>query len=130
MITGSENLGTLMLEFSYRVLVNHRDFTSLVGVPNGGNFFGCSVFRFFEIDVAGGAWNFVGVLVDLGYASALRSTSRHRSTHKTHRVEVPEQLHQFCRSEFVQIKAEYPKAVNSQYRQRDLLTVALSMFVF
>lgn len=93
-------------------------------------FFGGSVFRFFEIDATGGAWNFVRDLVDFGYASAFRSTSRRRSTHETHRVEVPERLHQICGSEFVQIKAEYPKAMYSQYRLQDLLTVALSMFVF
>ena len=87
-------------------------------------------FDFLKLMVPVGAWNFVGDLVDLGYASALRSTSRHRSTQETHRVEVPEQLHQICGSEFVQIKAECPKAVYSQYRLRDLLTVALSMFVF
>lgn len=71
-------------------------------------FFGVCVVRFFEIDATGGAWNFVGGLVDFGYVSAFSSTSRHRSTHETHRVEVPERLHQICGSEFVQIKAEYP----------------------
>ena len=40
-----------------------------------------------------------------------------------------ERLLQACRSAFVQIEADYPKAPQSQYRLRDCLSVALSLFV-
>ena len=43
---------------------------------------------------------------------------------------VMEQLLQACRSAFEQLEAAYPKASQSQYRLRDCLSVALSLFVF
>ena len=72
---------------------------------------------------------FVGVLAAFGYACAFSSTSRLKSRRETHRVVVPERLHQTCRSEFIQVEAEYPKGEYTQCRPQDLLTVALSMFV-
>ena len=46
-----------------------------------------------EIDAARDAWNFVGDSVAFCYASAFRSTQRHKSARETHRVVEPERLH-------------------------------------
>ncbi|MXZ44241.1 MAG: hypothetical protein F4Z01_04580 [Gammaproteobacteria bacterium] len=73
-------------------------------VPNGDFLEGLCL-SIFEIDAAGGAWNFVGDLVNFGSASAFRSTSGQKSTRERHRVVVPERLHPICRSEFSQIEA-------------------------
>ena len=56
-----------MLDFPDKVLVNHRYSKILfLEVPKGGNsYLGGQCFSIFEIDAAGGAWNFVGDLVDL-----------------------------------------------------------------
>ena len=49
---------------------------------------------------------------------------------RNRRSVVMEQLLQACRSAFEQLEAAYPKASQSQYRLRDCLSVALSLFVF
>ena len=43
---------------------------------------------------------------------------------------VMEQLLQICRSVFVELEAEYPKAAQCPYRLRDYLSMALSLFLF
>lgn len=47
-----------------------------------------------------------------------------------HRRVVMARLLHICRSAFVQLEAEYPKAAQSHYRLRDCLSMALSLFIF
>ena len=55
---------------------------------------------------------------------------RGREATGNHRRVVMERLLQICRSVFIQLEASYPKAAQCQYRLRDCLSMALSLFVF